>query len=180
MSALSILTVEDDPLVRADLRLILEDNGFAVCAAARNGAEAVALAREHAPDLILIDLNLPELDGVEATRRILAERSVPIVALTGYANSGAVDRAVAAGAVGHLTKPFSERGLVEVVRAALGGRLDSVPEVDQYGLRILIEQLVRDGRTEREINAAVRQATGSAEPRGSSWLARLGAYLRGR
>jgi CheY-like chemotaxis protein len=180
MSALSILTVEDDPLVRADLRLILEDNGFEVCAAARNGAEAVALAREHAPDLILIDLNLPELDGVEATRRILAERSVPIVALTGYANTGAVDRAVAAGAVGHLTKPFSERGLVEVVRAALAGRLDSAPEADQYALRILIEQLVRDGRTEREINAAVRRATGVAEPRGSSRLARLSAYLGGR
>ena len=58
------------------------------------------LAREHAPDLILIDLNLPELDGVEAAGRILAKRSVPIVALTGYANTGAVDRGVAAGAVG--------------------------------------------------------------------------------
>ena len=69
-----VLTVEDDPIVRADLRLILEDNGFDVCADARDGVEAVELAREHRPDLILIDLHLPELDGVEATRRILDER----------------------------------------------------------------------------------------------------------
>jgi hypothetical protein len=82
--------------------------------------------------------------------------------------------------VGHLTKPFSERRLVEVVRAPLGGRLDSAPEVDHYPMRILIEQLVRDGRTEGEINAAVRRATGVAEPCGSSRLARLSAYLRGR
>jgi response regulator NasT len=180
MSALSILTVEDNPLIRADLRLILEDNGFEVCAAARNGAEAVTLAREHAPDLILIDLNLPELDGVEATRRILRERSVPIVALTGYANTGAVARAVEAGAVGYVTKPFGERRLLEVVRAALAGRLDPAPEVDHYAMRILIEQLVREGRGEREINAAVRRASGVDEPRGSSPLARFAAYLRGR
>ena len=87
-----ILTVEDDPIVRADLRLILEDNGFDVCAGARDGLEAVELAREHAPDLVLIDLNLPRLDGVEATRRILDERAVPVVALTGYASGGAIER----------------------------------------------------------------------------------------
>src|SRR5438874_549934 len=98
-----ILTVEDDPIVRADLRLILEDNGFDVCAGARDGLEAVELAREHAPDVVLIDLNLPRLDGVEATRRILDERAVPIVALTGYVSGGALERAREAGAVEHVT-----------------------------------------------------------------------------
>jgi CheY-like chemotaxis protein len=173
MSALSILTVEDDPIVRADLRLILEDHGFEVCADARDGAEAIDLARTHAPDLILIDLNLPEVDGVEATRRILRERDVPIVALTGYADSGAIDRAVAAGAVDHVTKPFSEQRLVEAVRAALGARLDGAAEVDQYAVRMLIEQMVREGYAEREIHAAVRRATGATEPRVTSRLGRL-------
>ena len=73
----SVLTVEDDPIVRADLRLILEDAGFDVVPDARDGVEAVELAREHRPDLILIDLSLPGLDGVEATRQILSEREVP-------------------------------------------------------------------------------------------------------
>jgi CheY-like chemotaxis protein len=177
MSALSILTVEDDPIVRADLRLILEDNGYEVCAAARDGVEAVALAREHAPDLILIDLNLPGLDGVEATRQILSERDVPIVALTGYAESGVIDRAVEAGAVGHLTKPFSERGLVEVVRAALG---ETGVEIDHYAMRVLIEQMVRENYGEREIHAAVRRAVGATEPDGASRFARQARRLLGR
>src|SRR5438094_10001190 len=82
LATASVLTVEDDPIVRADLRLILEDAGFDVCPDARDGVEAVEFAREHRPDLILIDLSLPRLDGVEATRQILSERTVPIVALT--------------------------------------------------------------------------------------------------
>jgi CheY-like chemotaxis protein len=171
MSALSILAVEDDPIVRADLRLILEDHGFAV-ADARDGAEAIELARSERPDLILIDLNLPEVDGVEATRRILSERDVPVVALTGHANGGMIDRAVEAGVVDHVTKPFSERRLLEAVRAALGSRLESATETDHYAMRVLIEQMVRDGHSEREIHAAVRHATGAVEPR-RSWLARL-------
>jgi CheY-like chemotaxis protein len=173
MSALSILTVEDDPVVRADLRLILEEHGFEVCAAARDGAEAIDLARAHAPDLILIDLNLPEVDGVEATRRILRERQVPIVALSGSTEAEAIDRAAAAGAVDYVSKPFSEQRLVEAVRAALGRRLDGADASDHHGVRILIERMVREGRAEREIHAAVRRATGATEPRATSRLGRL-------
>src|SRR4051794_33719951 len=65
-AAARVMTVEDDPIVRADLRLVLEDAGFGVCADARDGIEAVELARLHAPDLIVLDLGLPKLDGVEA------------------------------------------------------------------------------------------------------------------
>ena len=92
----NVLTVEDDPIVRADLRLVLEDAGFSVCPGARDGVEAVELAREHEPDVILLDLGLPRVDGIEVTRRILAERSVPIVAFTGRSRDVA-ERAVEAG-----------------------------------------------------------------------------------
>ena len=169
-AALSILTVEDDPIVRADLRLILEEHGFDVCADARDGVEAVELAREHRPDLILIDLNLPELDGVEATRRILGERTVPIVALTGHTDSGVIERAVEAGAVDHVTKPFSELRLVEAVRAALAHKLERHSDVDHFAVRVLIERMVREGHSEGEIHAAVNRATGVRTP---GWWARL-------
>jgi CheY-like chemotaxis protein len=154
LAATTVMTVEDDPLVRADLRLILEDAGFAVCADARDGFEAVELARHHRPDLILLDLVLPSLDGVEATRRILGERDVPIVALTSHSNSPLLDLALEAGATATVTKPFSERQLVGTIRGVLADR-----EAQQDRLRYLVERLVRDGYSEREIERAVRRAT---------------------
>ena len=140
-----VLTVEDDPIVRADLRLILEDHGFEVCADARDGVEAVELAREHRPDLVLIDLNLPELDGVEATRRILEEREVPIVALTGYVADDSIERAVEAGAVDHVTKPFSEAELVDTLRDVLTTRrLEAERDADHHNIRVTIEAMLRE------------------------------------
>ena len=71
----SVLTIEDDPIIRADLRLVVGTAGFDVCADARDGVEAIELAREQGPDVILLDLGLPRLGGVEATRRILITQS---------------------------------------------------------------------------------------------------------
>ena len=150
----SVLTVEDDPIVRADLRLILEDAGFDVVPDARDGVEAVELAREHRPDLILIDLNLPGLDGVEATRQILSERAVPIVALTGH-RTGIVERALEAGAVAHVLKPFDESHLVGTITDVLAERADAQAEAEQRHYSIMIESMVRDGYSEREIAARI-------------------------
>jgi two-component system, response regulator PdtaR len=119
--AASVLTVEDNPIIRANLRLVLEDAGFTVVADARDGVEAVELARKHQPDVILLDLGLPRLDGVEATSQILAERSVPIVALTGRAGSLA-EKALDAGAVSYVLKPYTEAELVDAVRLAFDER----------------------------------------------------------
>jgi len=177
-----VLTVEDDPIVSADLRLILEDHGFDVCADAQNGLEAVEFAREHRPDLILIDLNLPGLDGVEATRRILGEREVPIVALTGYAGDW-LERAVEAGAVDHVTKPFSELELVETLRGVLtSSRLEAEREAEHHYIRIVIESMLREHRTQKEVIAVVRSMTGEpAPPNGLTLVLRRGAaWLRSR
>jgi CheY-like chemotaxis protein len=116
----TVLAVEDDPIVRADLRLVLEDAGFAVSHAG-DGAEAIELARVHEPDAILLDLALPGLDGVEATRRILAERDVPIVALTGRSRELA-QQAVEAGAASYVLKPFHPDEVVEAIHDALATR----------------------------------------------------------
>jgi CheY-like chemotaxis protein len=153
-----VLTVEDDPIVRADLRLILEDAGYEVCPDARDGVEAVELAREHRPDLVLIDLSLPRLDGIEATRQILDERDVPIVALTGHRSGDLVERAVEAGAVGHVLKPFSEAHLVETVSGVLAERVERDDD-QRRGHLIMIESMQRAGYSEREITWAVQEAT---------------------
>jgi CheY-like chemotaxis protein len=162
-TARKILTVEDDPIVRADLRRILEDAGFEVVPDARDGVEAVDLAREHRPNLVLIDLSLPRLDGVEATRRILDERDVPIVALTGHSSGGYIERAVEAGAVGHVLKPFSEAQLVGTLHGVLADRANRDESIwERKTQLVLVESMVRDGRSEREITAAVEQTAGVA------------------
>jgi CheY-like chemotaxis protein len=103
-----ILIAEDETLIRLDLRSMLERAGFEVSAEARDGEEAVALADEVRPDLAILDVKMPKLDGIEAARKILAERPIPIVMLTAYGQKELVARAVEAGVFGYLVKPFRE------------------------------------------------------------------------
>jgi two-component system, response regulator PdtaR len=160
-SAAKILTVEDDPIVQRDLRLILEDAGYVVCASARDGVEAVERARRHRPDLIVMDLGLPRLDGIAATKLILAERDVPVVALTGRGNNDCIDRAQDAGAVRHIGKPFTEQQLIETLADVLCERqARDDRDAEEQHLRIMIESMVRDGCSEQAIVAAVERATG--------------------
>jgi DNA-binding response OmpR family regulator len=132
------MTVEDDPIVRADLKLVLEEAGFGVCAGARDGIEAVDLARLHAPDVIVLDLGLPRLDGVEATRQILSERDVPIIALTGRSTSHAME-ALEAGAVTFLRKPFVERELIDTVTNAHTTHVQKLRDESRAALETLLE-----------------------------------------
>ena len=94
---LRILIAEDETIIRLDLRDVLERAGHEVCAEARDGEEAVALAQTEEPELAILDVKMPRLDGIEAARRILAERPIPIVMLTAYGQEELVARAVEAG-----------------------------------------------------------------------------------
>ncbi len=113
-----ILIAEDETIIRLDLRALLEKAGFEVCAEARDGVEAVELARAEKPDLAVLDVKMPRLDGIEAARRILDERPIPIVMLTAYGQEELVSRAVEAGVFGYLVKPFREQDLVPAIATA--------------------------------------------------------------
>src|SRR5438552_14610269 len=113
-----ILIAEDETIIRLDLRALLERAGFEVCAEARDGEEAVELARAQEPDVALLDVKMPRLDGIEAARRILDERPMPIVMLTAYGQDELVSRAVEAGVFGYLVKPFREQDLLPAIRTA--------------------------------------------------------------
>src|SRR5213082_4205691 len=113
-----ILVAEDETIIRLDLVEMLARAGLEVCAEARDGEEAVALAREHEPDLAIMDVKMPGLDGIEAARRILDERPIPIVMLTAYGQDELVSRAVEAGVFGYLVKPFREQDLLPGIAAA--------------------------------------------------------------
>jgi two-component system, response regulator PdtaR len=115
---LRILVAEDETIIRLDLRDLLERAGFEVCAEAKDGEEAVALARSEEPDLAIMDVKMPRLDGIEAARRILDERPIPIVMLTAYGQEELVARAVEAGVFGYLVKPFREQDLLPAIHTA--------------------------------------------------------------
>src|SRR5690348_6627213 len=112
------LVAEDETIIRLDLRDLLERSGFEVCAEARDGEEAVELARSEAPDLAIMDVKMPRLDGIEAARRILDDRPIPIVMLTAYGQDELVSRAVEAGVFGYLVKPFRESDLLPAIATA--------------------------------------------------------------
>jgi two-component system, response regulator PdtaR len=116
---LRILIAEDETIIRLDLRDVLERAGHDVCAEARDGEEAVALALTVDPELAILDVKMPKLDGIEAARRILAERPIPIVMLTAYGQDELVARAVEAGVFGYLVKPFRETDLLPAIQTAL-------------------------------------------------------------
>ncbi|MGA9761741.1 MAG: response regulator [Gaiellaceae bacterium] len=113
-----LLIAEDETIIRLDLRELLERAGFEVCAEARDGLEAVELARTEQPDLAILDVKMPGLDGIEAAKRILEERPIPIVILTAYSQQELIARAVEAGVYGYLVKPFRESDLLPAIETA--------------------------------------------------------------
>jgi response regulator NasT len=166
-----ILVAEDETIIRLDLKDLLERAGFEVCAEAKDGEEAVALARTMEPDLALMDVKMPRLDGIEAARRILDERPIPIVMLTAYGQRELVARAAEAGVFGYLVKPFREQDLlpaIETARArheelqALRGEAASLQEA--LAARKVIERakgllMKKENLTEDEAFARLRRAS---------------------
>ncbi len=166
-----ILLAEDETIIRLDLRSILEQAGFSVCAEARDGEEAVELARSAEPDLALLDVKMPKLDGIDAARRILEERPMPIVMVTAYGEQELVSRAVEAGVFGYLVKPFRESDLLPAIATAraryeelqaLREEAESLSEA--LAARKAIERakgllMEREGLTEQEAFARLRKAS---------------------
>jgi two-component system, response regulator PdtaR len=113
-----VLIAEDEAIIRLDLRMLLERAGIEVCAEARDGEEAIELARLAEPDLAVLDVRMPRLDGIEASRRIIAERPIPVVLLTAFSDRSTVERAVGACIAGYVVKPFREQDILPAIRTA--------------------------------------------------------------
>ena len=169
--ALRILVAEDETIIRLDLRDMLERAGFTVCAEARDGLEAVDLARGERPDVAIMDVKMPRLDGIDAARRILDERPIPIVMLTAYDEQDLVSRAVEAGVFGYLVKPFREADLLPAIAtararheelAALREEAESLAEA--LAARKVIERakgllMTKEGITEQQAFERLRRAS---------------------
>ena len=166
-----VLIAEDETIIRLDLRGLLEKSGFDVCGEARDGVEAVELAASLEPDVIVMDVKMPRLDGIEAAKRILEKRPVPIVMLTAFGQEELVARAVDVGVFGYLAKPFREQDVIPALIAAQA-RHAEFAEVKLHASSLLealearksIERakgilMAKEGLSEEEAFARLRRAS---------------------
>jgi response regulator NasT len=114
-----VLVAEDEALIRLDLVEMLREEGYEVAGQAADGDEAVTLATELRPDLVIMDVKMPKVDGIEAASVIAGKRIAPVVILTAFSQRDLVERARDAGAMAYLVKPFAKRDLVPAIELAM-------------------------------------------------------------
>ena len=118
-AARRVIVVEDEALIRMDIVEVLRENGFDVVGEASDGETAISLTRELLPDLVVMDITMPKMDGLTAAEAINNERLAPVVMLTAFAQPEFVSRAVEAGAIAYVVKPFTPERLLPQIEVAL-------------------------------------------------------------
>jgi response regulator NasT len=115
-----VVIAEDEAIIRLDLREILEEEGYEVVAETGRGDEAIALVKEHRPDVVILDIRMPGTDGLEAAKEIAGERLAAVLMLTAFSQRDLIEQARDAGALAYLVKPFDRNDLVPQIEVALG------------------------------------------------------------
>jgi AmiR/NasT family two-component response regulator len=170
-----VVIAEDEALIRMDLAEMLVEEGYDVVGQAGDGQKAVDLAEELRPDLVILDVKMPVLDGIAAAERIAEQRIAPVVILTAFSQRDLVERARDAGAMAYLVKPFSRSDLVPAIEMA----------VSRFGEVDLLEREVADLTERLEARKAVERAKGVlqkelglTEPEAFRWIQKTAMDLR--
>jgi response regulator NasT len=150
MDSLRIVIADDEPIIRLDLRKTLENMGHQVIGEAGDGARAVDLARELKPEIVILDIKMPELDGIDAAKVITTEGIAPVLLLTAYSQKDLVDRAKDAGVFAYLVKPFKEADLLPAMEIA----------ISRYEEFVELENEVSDLENKLDTRKAVDRAKG--------------------
>lgn len=162
-----ILVAEDETLIRMDLVEMLQDAGYLIVAQASNGEEAIALANEHQPDLAILDVKMPVLDGISAAERII--KVAPVLMLTAFSQKELIDRAKDAGAMAYVVKPFTINDLLPAIEISISRhRQMKSLEAEVANLHDRLE-------TRKVIDRAkgvLMQALNLSEPEAFSWIQR--------
>ena len=170
-----VVIAEDEALIRMDLAEMLAEEGYAVVGQAADGAAAVELAERERPDLVILDVKMPVLDGIAAAERIASQRIAPVVILTAFSQRDLVERARDAGAMAYLVKPFTQADLVPAIEMA----------VSRFGELALLEAEVADLTERLETRKAVERAKSLlmeqldlSEPDAFRWIQKTAMDLR--
>jgi response regulator NasT len=171
----TVVVAEDEALIRMDLAEMLTEEGYDVVGQAGDGARAIELAEQHRPDLVILDVKMPVLDGIAAAEAIAAQRIAPVVILTAFSQRELVERARDAGAMAYLVKPFTQSDLVPAIEMALS----RFAELSQ------LETEVQDLQERLETRKAVDRAKGIlqerlqlTEPEAFRWIQKTAMDLR--
>ena len=162
-----VLIAEDEALIRLDLKEMLQEEGYDVVGEAGDGAEAVRLAEELQPDLVILDVKMPILDGISAAEQIVKNRIAPVVMLTAFSQRELVERAVEAGAMAYLVKPFSKTDLLPTIEVAVSraAQLKALAaEVDDLTERLETRKVVDRAK------GRLQADSGMSEPEAFRWI----------
>jgi len=170
-----VVIAEDEALIRMDLAEMLGEEGYAVVGQAADGGAAVELAERERPDLVILDVKMPVLDGIAAAEQIARARIAPVVILTAFSQRDLVDRARDAGAMAYLVKPFTRSDLLPAIEIAVSrfselGALEA--EVADLG-----EQLAARKAVDRA-KAVLQKELGLTEPDAFRWIQKTAMDMR--
>jgi AmiR/NasT family two-component response regulator len=158
---------EDEALIRLDLKEMLEEEGFEVVAEAADGKAAVELATDLRPDLVILDVKMPVLDGISAAEQIASARVAPVVILTAFSQQELVERARDAGAMAYLVKPFTKTDLLPAIEMAVSRYAEITQleaEVAALSDRLETRKLVDRAKS------ALQTRYGMSEPEAFRWI----------
>jgi response regulator NasT len=171
----TVVIAEDEVLIRMDLAEMLVEEGYDVVGQAGDGARAIELAEELRPDLVILDVKMPVLDGISAAESIARQRIAPVIVLTAFSQRELVERARDAGAMAYLVKPFSQSDLVPAIEMALS----------RFAELRAVESEVADLKDQLETRKVVDRAKGVlqeqlslTEPEAFRWIQKTAMDLR--
>ena len=162
-----VVVAEDESLIRLDIVEILRDNGFDVVGEAGDGETAVRLATELKPDLVVMDVKMPELDGISAAERLAKNHIAPVVLLTAFSQKELVERASEAGAMAYVVKPFTPNDLLPAIEIALSRYQQIVT------LEAEVADMVERFETRKLVDRAkglLNEKMGLSEPDAFRWI----------
>jgi len=170
-----VVIAEDEALIRMDLAEMLAEAGYEVVAQANDGEQAIALSSEHRPDLVVMDVKMPRLDGIAAAAEIARGRVAPVLILTAFSQRELVDRAREAGAMAYLVKPFTAADLVPAIEMARS-RFAEIIQLEEE-VTGLTERLEARKAVERA-KSVLQERLGLSEPDAFRWIQRTAMDLR--